>query len=227
MSNNTSKAVVATVDLGFTKIEGLMLPNGGYAVAVPQLADVFQLDKNQASRSMKALMGKGFRFDTAKSELHPKSVNILSVSQASKLVYLLAVKGNDIANEFMLALVEEGLDRRFSKAFNQRVTEEEYQERIALRMKRLQARKLWTDILRDRSTALFGVTPTPNNYRDWTVKVNERLFNKRHFQCNRDNMNQLEQESIELFERMAERKAKLHAQATPDQLVEMALASFE
>lgn len=227
MTNNTSKAVVATVDLGFAKIQGLMLPNGSYAVAVPQLADVFSFPNKHASRDIKALLGNGFQFPKAKSELHSKEVNILLVPQVSKLVYLLAVKGNSIANEFMLALVEEGLDRRFSKAFNQRVTEEEYQERIALRMKRLQARKLWTDVLRDRSMLLFGISPTPNNYRDWTVKVNERLFNKRHFQCDRDNMNHLEQEMIELFERMAQRKAKLHPQATPDQLVEMALASFE
>ena len=40
-------------------------------------------------------------------------------------------------------------------------------------------------------------------------------------------MNSLEQEAIELFERMAERKSKLHLNATPDELVEMALASFE
>ena len=59
------------------------------------------------------------------------------------------------------------------------------------------------------------------------VLVTERLFNKRHFHGNRDNMDQMEQETIELFERMAERKSKLHPNATPDELVEMALASFE
>ena len=134
MNNNTTKAVIATVDLGFAKIEGFMLPEGGYAVAAPQIAEVFLFDKNQASRTIKGLLGKDFQFDTAKSELHPKAVNILSLPQVTKVIYLLAKKGNEIANELMLALVEEGLDRRFSKAFNQRVTDEEYQARIALRM---------------------------------------------------------------------------------------------
>lgn len=227
MNNNTTKAVVATVDLGFAKIEGLMLPDSSYAIAVPQLAEVFSFDKNQASRTVKSLLGKNFQFDTAKTELNPKSVNILSLAQATKVIYLLARKGNEIANEFMLALTEEGLDRRFSKAFNQRVTEEEYQSRIALRLKRLEARRLWTDVLRDRSLDLWNEKPTPEQYRLWTVLVNERLFNKRHFQCNRDNMDLMEQETVELFERMAERKSKLHPNATPDELIEIALASFE
>lgn len=161
MNNNTTKAVVATVDLGFAKIEGLMLPDSSYAIAVPQLAEVFSFDKNQASRTVKSLLGKNFQFDTAKTELNPKSVNILSLAQATKVIYLLARKGNEIANEFMLALTEEGLDRRFSKAFNQRVTEEEYQSRIALRLKRLEARRLWTDVLRDRSLDLWNEKPTP------------------------------------------------------------------
>lgn len=227
MSNNTAKAVVASVDIGFTKIDGLMLPDGSYCVAVPQLANVFQFDKNQASRTIKGLLDKGFQFDTAKSELHPKSVNVIKLDQVGQIIYRLAKKGNPIADAFMQAILQEGLERRFDKAFDKKVSEDEYNALVALRMKRILARKLWTDTLRDRSMTLYGTKPTPGNYRNWTIKVNERLFSKRHFQCNRDNMNQLEQEAIELFERMAERKAKLHLQATPDQLVEMALASFE
>lgn len=227
MTNNTSKAVVATIDLGFEKIEGLMLPDGNYAVAIPQLAELFSFPNKHASRDIKALLGNSFQFPKTKSELHPKEVNILLLPQVTKVIYLLAKKGNAIANELMLALVEEGLDRRFSKAFNKRVADDEYQERLALRMKRLQARKLWTDVLRDRSLKLYNQKPTPEDYKLWTVLVNERLFNKRHFCCDRDNMEQWEQETIELFERMAERKAKLHFQATPDDLVEMALSSFE
>lgn len=221
-----NKAVVSKVDLGFTEIEGLMLPDGTYAVAVPQVADIFQIDKNQASRTLKSLLGKDFQFDTAKSELNPKAVNILTITQVTKVIYLLSLKGDEKAKELMLALVEEGLDRRFSKAFGQRVTDEEYQARLALRMARLQARRLWTDTLRDRSLALYGVKPTSEQYRLWTVFVNNVLFSRDHFFCDRDNMNQKEQETIELFERMARRKAESHPQATPDELVCMALDSF-
>ncbi|MFM6723336.1 MAG: hypothetical protein ACKPJF_02545 [Dolichospermum sp.] len=34
MNNNTAKAVVATVDIRLTKIDGLMLLDGSYCVAV-------------------------------------------------------------------------------------------------------------------------------------------------------------------------------------------------
>jgi hypothetical protein len=34
------KAQVATIDLGFTQFDGLMLPDGQYAIAVPQAADL-------------------------------------------------------------------------------------------------------------------------------------------------------------------------------------------
>jgi len=38
----TKKATVSQVDLGFIQIEGLLLSNGNYAVAIPQIADLFQ-----------------------------------------------------------------------------------------------------------------------------------------------------------------------------------------
>jgi hypothetical protein len=227
MSNNSTKAVIATIDLGFTKIDGLMLPDGSYAIAVPQLAELFSFDKNQASRDLKALLGNGFQFDKTKSELNSKDVNILLLPDVIKVIYLLGKKGNKYADELMFAFAEETLDRRFSKAFNKRVTEDEYQERIALRMKRLQTRKLWTDVLRDRHLELYNQKPSADDYKKWTVMVNERLFQKSHFHCNRDTMEVWEQETIELFERMAQRKAKTHPQATPNEIIDIALQSFE
>lgn len=112
--NNTAKAVIAKVDFGFTQIEGLMLPDGKYAIAVPQLAELFQFDTNQASRSLKSLLGKGFQFDTAKTELNPKKVNILPIDKVSSVVYLLAKKGNPQADAFMQAMLQEGIDRRLT-----------------------------------------------------------------------------------------------------------------
>lgn len=221
-----NKAVVSQVDLGFTKIEGLMLPDGTYAVAVPQVADLFSIPNKNASRDFKALLGKDFSFLKTKSELNSKEVNILTIAHVTKVIYLLSLKGDDKAKELMLALVEEGLDRRFSKAFGQRVTDEEYNARLALRIARLQARRLWTDTLRDRSLELYGIKPTSEQYRLWTVIVNNALFDRDHFFCDRDNMDQMEQETIELFERMARRKAETNPQATPDDLVMMAIQAF-
>lgn len=221
-----NKAVVSEVDLGFTQIQGLMLPDGSFAVAVPQLAELLSCNQNTFSRDLKRLLGEGFRPSKIKTELGNQLINVISLTSASRTIYLLSLAGNAVAKELMLALVDEGLDRRFNKAFGRKVTDDEYNARLALRLARLQARRLWTDILRNRSLELYGVKPKPEQYKIWTVIVNDRLFNRDHFFCNRDNMNQVEQETIELFERMARRKAELYPQATPDQLVEMALAAF-
>ena len=46
------KAQIATIDLGFTQFDGLMLPNGDYAIAVPQVATLIQSTPNYASRQV-------------------------------------------------------------------------------------------------------------------------------------------------------------------------------
>ena len=92
-----NKAVVSQVDLGFTKIEGLMLPDGTYAVAVPQVADLFSIPNKNASRDFKALLGKDFSFLKTKSELNSKEVNILTIAHVTKVIYLLSLKGDDKA----------------------------------------------------------------------------------------------------------------------------------
>ena len=225
--NDITKAVIATVDLGFEKIEGLMLPNGDYGVAIPQIAKSFGINQNTASRDLKRLLGDDFRPSKTKTELGNQSINVVTLEDFTKIIRALDKKGNAIANAFIDVILQEGLERRFDRAFGRKVDEDERNQLIALRMKRIMARRLWTDVLRDRSLELFGNKPTPNDYKQWTIKVNERLFNRRHFECDRDNMEVFEQETIELFERMAERKAKTHKTATPDELVEMAINSFE
>ena len=59
-STNTMKAQVATIDLGFAKFDGLMLPNGEYAIAIPQVATLIQSIPNTASRDFKRLLGESF-----------------------------------------------------------------------------------------------------------------------------------------------------------------------
>lgn len=220
------KAQIATIDLGFTKFDGLMMPDGSYGIAVPQVADLFQFDKNQASRDFKALLGSGFQFAKASTELNPKAVNTLNIKDFALLVVELSAKGHLLAKALNKAFVEEAIERRYDTAFGKKVEEAEYNARLALRMKRLLARHAWTDVLQERHIQCFGTKPTPNQFRDWTVKVNEALFNKKHFNCNRDNMDQEEQRMIESFEYMAVRRAKQHPNATPNELLSLALDTY-
>jgi hypothetical protein len=84
-----SRAKVTPINFGCLTLEGLMLENGNFAVAVPQISELFQFDKNQASRDIKTLLGADFQFDKTKSELHPKEVNILTLPQLEKLMLFL------------------------------------------------------------------------------------------------------------------------------------------
>lgn len=115
--DKTVKAVVATVDIGHHKIQGLMLPNGDFAIAVTQIAEMFQINSNQASRTLKPLLGKDFQFDTTKSELHPKAVNILSLTDFEIVTLELVIRGNEAAIAFQRSLVGLALVQIFSDAF--------------------------------------------------------------------------------------------------------------
>lgn len=80
-NSTTKKAVTAKVNLGFAVIDGLMLPNGDFAVAVPQVADVFGILSNNASRDIKSLLGEGFDFVKIKTDLNSKEINAMTLDQ--------------------------------------------------------------------------------------------------------------------------------------------------
>lgn len=82
--NEATKATVTQIRYAGLEFEGLMLPNGEYAVSVTQVARLLSFDTNQASRKFKSLLGKDFRFDTTKSELNSKAVNILKLEQLTE-----------------------------------------------------------------------------------------------------------------------------------------------
>ena len=220
------KAQIALIDLGFVKFEGLMLPNGDYAIAVPQIADLFQASRNTASRDFKRLLGERFQPSKISTQFNQAPVNVIDIASFTILVRALDKAGYKTATALIDAFFEEGIERRFDRAFNRVVEEAEYNARLALRMKRLMARRAWTDVLQDRHIQLYGVKPTPKQFRDWTVKANEVLFGRPHFKCNRDNMELEEQRIIESFEFMAVRRAKQHPQVSPDKLLDLALDTF-
>ncbi len=224
--SNTMKAQVATIDLGFTKFDGLMLPSGEYAIAIPQVATLIQSNPNTASRDFKRLLGKDFSPSKNSIEGTKAQVNIISIDSFVDLLYALAKNGDSIADAIVGSLLHEPIQRRFDTAFGKKVSEAEYNERLVLRMKRLVARHAWTDVLRDRHIQCFGVKPEPEQYRLWTVRANEVLFNRRHFNCDRDNMAMEEQKLIESFEYTAVRKSKKHPNAKPDELLELTLSVF-
>lgn len=113
----TLSAEITQVNFGAFQIEGLMDEKGDYYIAVPQVAALFQFDSNQASRKIKALLGKGFQFDTCKTKLNPKAVNAIPIDEFEKLLLELVLKGNQKAIELSRALIGLSLHQLFSDAF--------------------------------------------------------------------------------------------------------------
>ena len=202
------------------------MPDGEYAIAVPQVAVLVQSTQNYASQEFKRLLGKGFNPHKSSVEGIKAQVNIINLQSFTKLLYALAKEGNPVADALVESLLEESFERRFDTAFNKKVSEAEYNTRLALRYKRILARHAWTDVLQERHLQCFGTKPSPNQFKNWTVKVNEALFSKKHFNCNRDNMEEEEQRMIESFEYMAVRRAKQHPKAMPDELLDLALDTY-
>ena len=226
MTNNSIKATSAKINLGFAVIDGLMLPNGEYAIAVPQIADLFFESRDYATQTLKRLLGNDFKAHKAKTEFNKNSTNIVSLPDFKKIIRALDKIGNPVASSFTDAILEEGLERRFDLAFNQLVDEAERNARIELRMKRIMARHQWTDILMNRHLKQTGLKPLPEDYKRWTVTVNNKLFNKPHFNRNRDNMSFDEQLLIEQFEFMAARVADKFPDLSCNMLLEKTLETF-
>jgi hypothetical protein len=137
MSNQT-KAIVAEVKIGTLSIEGLMLPDGTFAVGVSQLSELNLVPHKNSSRDLKAILGNGFQFLTASSELNPKKVNILTLPQVEQVVLELAIRGNEAAQTLLRALVGLSLQQLFCDSFGMRFESQDRQDWLTARQ---QARK--------------------------------------------------------------------------------------
>lgn len=135
MSNiKTQKAILASVSHAGLKFEALMLPDGSYRIGVSQIAQLNLVRPNQASRTIKRLLGSDFQFDQVKSELNPKAINTLTLEEFGKVVKLLAKQGNEIAWALLEASLLEKLERILDSTFGVIVEERERELRFAARL---------------------------------------------------------------------------------------------
>lgn len=116
--NPNSKALVSSISIGSTELEVLMLPDGSFAVAVPQIAALFSFSNSHASRDIKALMGKDFSFSKVSSELNSKPVNILTLLELEIIATKLDRAGNLKARDFKDCMFGLALHQLACDAFN-------------------------------------------------------------------------------------------------------------
>ncbi len=154
--NKLKKAVVATVNYAGFEFPGLQLPDGSYAIAVPQVADIFQFVHSNEQRAIKRLLGKDFQFVRAASELNPKKVNIIPLEDFGRLVNAIArssdkayEKARELAHAIQDASVTTTLEQAFDIAFDNKRSLEEYQEKQQARVQGKIARRNMTNVVRD------------------------------------------------------------------------------
>ena len=144
MSDLTEKAKVAPVHLGKDLvIEGLMLPDGTYAIAYPQIADMvitgdekkdgFRTNKAQFSQTIKRLCGKGFKASKAKTEFNKNVTSVVTLEEFEVVLAKLDQAGNLQAKQILAELSGLGVRQQFADAFGEKFEVEERQEWLTQR----------------------------------------------------------------------------------------------
>lgn len=128
-------AVVTEVPIGNTLVEGLMTEDGAFYIGIPQIAEKFQFIKTNASREVKALLGKEFQFLKLKTKLNPKPVNAIPLTEFERLVLELSLKGNKLAQELSRILVGLSLHQLFCDAFGIKFEKEDRQQYLKERFR--------------------------------------------------------------------------------------------
>lgn len=158
----TQKATVAQIPFGQNlTIEGLLLDDGSFAVAVPQVCSIFQFPIKHASRDIKGILGAGFQFPKVRTTLHPKAVNCITLVEFERLIVELSAKGNLTALELNRALIGLSLTQVFSDAFGIKFEKEDRQAYLKTRLASKVTRRTLTDSISDWYDRPDTVTSCP------------------------------------------------------------------
>ncbi|MGL6342575.1 MAG: hypothetical protein ACRC80_25960 [Waterburya sp.] len=152
----TQKAHVSQIQFGNKFIEGLLLPNGNFGIAVPQAASAFAVPQKNSTREFKAILGAGFQFLKISTELNPKKVNVLLLADFEKLTFELALKGNDKAIDFVRDLYGMSLHQLFCDAFGVKFESLDRQIWLKERQDGKKARRDYTDLIQRSGNTNYG-----------------------------------------------------------------------
>jgi hypothetical protein len=122
-----SKAQIADVKFGKRIIQGLMLPSGEFAIAVPQTIILLPnlATPNNATKAVKRLLGISNSLLQIKSEINATPVNYISLVELERLVVLATAKGDKDALSLNLDLVGLSLTQLWSDAFGVKFEQKE------------------------------------------------------------------------------------------------------
>lgn len=151
---NTTKAKRASIKVGELELDVFMLPNGDYTLSQTQVAEAVEKEEFAfrdflKGKSPQALPYKGFKAGKQSVEGSKGKINIIPVDLAVAFWTKEAIAKNVNAILLLSACAIEAIERRADKVFNQKRTEEEYNERLEARMSGKAARRQLTDSIND------------------------------------------------------------------------------
>lgn len=129
------KAQIAIVPIGDLSIQGIMLPGGSYAVALPQLRELAfpSTTQNNALRELKAACGKDFQLLKASTEISNNPQWVISLDQLNFCLTELAFRGHKEARDLVRVLSGLSLHQLFCDAFGQKFEAEDRQRWLQTR----------------------------------------------------------------------------------------------
>jgi hypothetical protein len=144
----SAKATRATVSIGAMAVDGFMLPDGSYRMSLSQAAEMVDLTARNAfdflrSNAFKTLLGETYTVSISEDadliEIEGQSrFRALPLEVVSAYWVWQSHRGNKKALMLVIALVTETLERRFDEVFEVTRTEQERNEMLNQRVRRLE-----------------------------------------------------------------------------------------
>jgi hypothetical protein len=183
-SSDKVKAEVAKVQLGTLEIDGILLPDDNFAIAIPQIAILFpyfQDSPNQASQKLKRLMGSDFKTHKVTTVFNRNATLSISLEQFLELIKSLTLKNDEVATNMLFALAGLSLHQLFCDAFDIHFEKQERQAWLERRDLGKLKRRTVTDSTQDWLNN-YGYLMTENErkfvWSNLSEKVNLGVFGR-------------------------------------------------
>lgn len=177
-------------------LDVLVDPDGNkILVTYPTIEKVLGYEADNARKKLGAKLFKAFAGkDLAVGKLvsaidvkgRPNKINALSFDSFLMLVHFEAFEGKDPARTNARSLLLTGFADSFSSLILEQcgitLTKEQRLETVSFYLTRYHAFQDW---IRDTYIATYGVSPSQDYYRSIAVAINQHLFGKPHFKCDR------------------------------------------
>lgn len=221
----TIKARRVQFSIGDIQMNGYLLPDGRKKLAGRNVTDAVgeehkSLGRNWGVKSLKALPHADLSLPQIKAD---SGETFIPVAIEDAVIYwqAMAERGNKKASALMIALATESVERRIDRALGIHVEESERDRQLLDRLNRLQARRNWTDCIKEyQEREGYYLTPKgKSEFKTLTERVNKQLFGRTHFHCDRDTMSPQQQRLIENFEITLSRQSAKHPSLTIVEIV--------